>query len=80
MFMSRPVLVALFGENEKIYVAMQASIGILFFNQHLQKHYEDLYQDFTLSLLILLCHGDQPKGEWWLQMINQKKLIENGLN
>lgn len=23
-----------------------------------------------------LCHGDEPKGEWWLQIINQKT---NGL-
>lgn len=51
---------------------MQASCEIdPLFNQHLQKHYKDLYQDFTPSLL-LLCHGEQPKGELWLEMINQK--------
>jgi len=33
-----------------------------------------------LYLLLLLCHGDQPKGECRLQFINQKKHLENGFN
>lgn len=44
-----------------------------------QKKLWNFDEDFTPSLL-LLCHGDQPKGERRLQMINQKKLLKNGLN